>query len=338
LFLAVFAILACLVAARAGKPNTPLNISGFSDPEILARIVDRVRHGDGYYHAAGTELRADHFHVRSVFNWRQPFYAWFLAAFPAPIFGQLLLAALTIAMTLLAANSLLQTGDRLGAVLALIFVPGAAYGAFVPWGATTLEIWAGVLIAISIFSCAADRWLIALIIATLALFIRELAAPYVAVCILLAWTHNRPRELLAWALGLLLYAAYFTFHFHEVTAHIQPTDAPDPTHWLRFGGLRFILTTAAQNALFIPVPLWTVALYLPLSVLGLTTLPGELGKRAALTVAAYFLFFAFVGKPFNDYWGFVYSPLLALGVARAPRAVARLCSPLLTSPPSPVHP
>jgi hypothetical protein len=322
--LTVLAILACLLAARPGKPSTPLNISGFTDPEILEHIIDRVRHGETYYDAASTELRADHFHVRSVFNWREPLYAWFLAACPSPIFGQVLLAALTIAMTLLAARCFIRTGDRLAAALALLLVPGASYGAFVPWGATTLEIWAGVLVAISIFTYAADRCLLAVIIALLALFIRELTAPYIAICVLLALLNHRPRELFAWTIGLLLFAAYFAFHFHQVTAHIHPTDAPDPIGWLRFGGIHFILTTAAQHVIFLPLPLWTVAIYLPLSVLGLTALRGDLGMRATLTVAAYLLFFAFVGKSFNDYWGFLYSPLLALGFASVSRATARM--------------
>ena len=324
LALMLCATIACLLASRTGKPQTPSNLTGFSDPEILEHIVDRVRHGETYYQAAGTELRADHFHVRSVFNWREPLYAWFLAAFPTPIFGQLLLAALAIAMTLLAVRYFLRAGDRLAAALALILLPGASYGAFVPWGATTLEIWAGVLIAISIFAYSADRWLLAVIIALLALFIRELAAPYVVACILLAFMRKRPRELLAWTIGLLLYAAYFAYHVSEVHAHVLPTDAPDAIGWLRFGGLHFILTTAAQHVLFLPLPLWTVAIYLPLSVLGLTTLPGDFGKRTTLTVSLYFLFFAFVGKSFNDYWGFLYSPLLALGFSCVPLAGVHL--------------
>ena len=192
LILTVLAFVVCLFASRSGKPNTPLNVSGFTDPEILERIVDRVRHGDGYYQAAGTELRADHFHVRSVFNWREPLYAWFLAASPRPIFGQLLLGALTIAMTLLGFRYFIGCGDRLAAVLTLILLPGAAYGGFVPWGSTTLEIWAGVLIAISVFAYAGDRWLLGVIIGLIALFIRELAAPYVAVCIVLALINRRP--------------------------------------------------------------------------------------------------------------------------------------------------
>jgi hypothetical protein len=351
-FSALLAIVACLWASLSGKPQTPLNVSGLSDPEVLERIVQRVRHGDNYYEAAGDELRADHFHVRSVFNWRQPLYAWFLAAFPKPIFGQLLLGALAIVMTLLAVRFLLvnsvtpcqgravlapsrstsrstsagpgrSTPQRYGhrylpALLAGALVPGAAYGAFVGWGATTLEIWAGVLMAISVFAYGADLWLLGLIIALLALFIRELIAPYVLVCIIVAVFNRRYRELIAWTFGLLLYAAYFAFHIVQVRSHIMFTDAPDPIGWLQFGGLHFILTTAAQNVIFLPLPLWTVAVYLPLAVLGLTAIPGDLGRRATFTVAAYFLLFSCFGKSFNDYWGFIYSPLLALGFCYSP--------------------
>jgi len=324
LSLTALAILACLLASHAGKPPTRLNVSGFTDPEVLDRIVDRVRRGQAYYQAAGAELRADGFFVRSVFNWRQPLYAWFLAIFPSPLIGRLLLGALAILMTLLGVRHSLRLGDQLGAVIALWLVPGACYGAFVTWGATTLEISAGVLIALSIFTYADDHWFLGLLLALTALFIRELAAPYVLICIALALVNKRWRELIAWTVGLLFYTAYFAFHVSHVLASVGPTDAPDPSSWIQFGGLHFILTTASQHVLFLATPLWVTALYLPLALLGLIAIPGSLGRRASLTVTIYLIFFAFVGKSFNDYWGFLYSPLLALGFSLAPLAAVHL--------------
>jgi hypothetical protein len=326
----LLAIVCCLFASRAGKPNTPLNVSGFTDPEVIQRIVDRVRGGQNYYQAAGEELRADRFHVRSIFNWRQPLYAWVLAAFPMAILGQILLGALAVGMTCLAIHFLLHCGGRVAAIIGLCLIPGASYGAFVGWGATTLEIWAGVLIAISVFVYAMDYWWLGLMIALLALFVREIVAPYVLVCIIVAVLNRRWREVVGWAIGLALYGGYFAWHVSRVLASIRPTDTPDAVGWLRFGGLHFILTTAAQNVIFLLVPLWVVAIYLPLALVGLASISGETGRRMCFTVVAYLAFFAFVGKSFNDYWGFVYSPLLAVGFAKAPAVVSKLCNALTT--------
>jgi hypothetical protein len=44
----------------------------------------------------------------------------------------------------------------------------------------------------------------------------------------------------------------------------------------------------------------------------------------ALSVCLFVLAFAFVGQPFNQYWGSLYTPLLCLGAARAPAAVKDL--------------
>jgi uncharacterized membrane protein YbhN (UPF0104 family) len=42
------------------------------------------------------------------------------------------------------------------------------------------------------------------------------------------------------------------------------------------------------------------------------------------TVALYLLAFLCVGKPFNNYWGAVYTPLMAFGLAAVPAALADL--------------
>ena len=45
---------------------------------------------------------------------------------------------------------------------------------------------------------------------------------------------------------------------------------------------------------------------------------------ALATVALYLLLFLFYGRPENDYWGAVYAPLVAIGLASMPAAVLGL--------------
>jgi hypothetical protein len=81
---------------------------------------------------------------------------------------------------------------------------------------------------------------------------------------------------------------------------------------LQFGGLGFDLGTATFNGLFLLLPVWVTALYLPLALLGLVG--GKSSGRMGATVLSFLVLFACVGKPDNLYWGSLYTPLLALGL------------------------
>jgi flagellar biosynthesis protein FliR len=94
--------------------------------------------------------------------------------------------------------------------------------------------------------------------------------------------------------------------------------------WVRFGGVRFLLATSQANVFLMGLPLWCTAIYLPTAVLGLAAWRGTTGRRVGLTIGLYLLTFTVVGAPFNFYWGFVFAPLLALGLAQAPNALSRL--------------
>jgi hypothetical protein len=155
-----------------------------------------------------------------------------------------------------------------------------------------------------------------------ALFVRELAAPYVLVCIYFAWREKRRAELWAWALGLAVFAAYFAAHYALVQAQLTDADVAYKEDWLRFGGLSFILSAARFNGIFIALPLWVTALMLPLCLLGLAAWHGPV--RIGITVALYLAVFAVVGKTFNDYWGAMFTPLMMVGLAFVPAALRDL--------------
>jgi hypothetical protein len=69
------------------------------------------------------------------------------------------------------------------------------------------------------------------------------------------------------------------------------------------------------------VPYWLSGLLSVLAVFGLIALGNT---RLTATVLTYMAAFCIVGKPFNDYWGLVYTPLLALGLVHAIPAVVSL--------------
>ena len=47
--------------------------------------VDRIHAGEGYYRAAGDELRGRGYPTRSVFNWRTPLPMWLIGRMPASL-------------------------------------------------------------------------------------------------------------------------------------------------------------------------------------------------------------------------------------------------------------
>jgi hypothetical protein len=173
------------------------------------------------------------------------------------------------------------------------------------------EVAAGVLILVSVAAYGKDwRWL-GFGAALAALFLRELAAPYVLVCVLLAIRGHHWREFGAWCGVLLLYAAYFGWHWWQVMGQLGPMDRAYGEGWVAFGGLDFVLATAGFNGLWALGPDWLPAALVPLGLLGLWAWPRGRGLAAA---AVYLAAFLVIGKPFNAYWGAVYTPVLMLGL------------------------
>jgi len=70
------------------------------DMTMYGHIVARVHAGESYWDATGSELQRGDYPLRPMFNWREPLYAWLLAAFPSPLVGQGLLIALALVVVL----------------------------------------------------------------------------------------------------------------------------------------------------------------------------------------------------------------------------------------------
>lgn len=323
LFLA--STIACVAVASSTAPE-PQGQAGRNDFLLYRRVVERVRLGESYYDAAHRELIARGFPSRSVLNWRTPCYAWFLGRGPGPPWGHgILLAGLTVAVL----SSGLAFHDDYGIVPATL-------GAVSLFGATAwcsnsdsvylMEFWAGMLIVLSL--CAYRRGLIGIGVGLglLAVFYRELSLPYAVVCAGIAVRTGRKREACAWAVGLLVFAAFMACHAYQVRLRITAEDLAMNAGWVRFGGLGFVLKTARSNVFLTPLPLWCTAIYLPVATLGLAGGRGESGWRVGLTAVFFLGAFAVVGNPFNFYWGFLNAPLLAIGIAGAPRVLRGLLS------------
>jgi hypothetical protein len=71
-------------------------------------------------------------------------------------------------------------------------------------------------------------------------------------------------------------------------------------------------------------PPWATAIVLPMSLLGLLGLGHPSWWRLSLSVCLYVLAFLFVGNAFNQYWGFMYTNLLLVGLLNAVPSILSL--------------
>jgi hypothetical protein len=313
----------CLLAAFAPhSAGAQLRRDG-SDLAAYRRIVERVHSGESYYDAAAGELRAAGYCTGSRFNWRPPLYAWLIGRLPSPLWAQILLGIAASLTALMAYGAMKHEGGTWRAVSGLVLLLGAFLWCIDGDAFLAQELWAGVLIALSACAYASNRWMLGVMAGLLALFFRELAAPYCLISLILAWRWKRRQEVAVWLAGFVAYALYLAFHYSMVAGKITPADRV-PSSWVQFGGPAFLLATCRMNAFFFNAPAWASAIYLSLAVLGLAAWRSQLGVRLGLTVGAYLAAFAIVGQPFNEYWGLLFAPLLPFGFVWAPAALRDL--------------
>jgi hypothetical protein len=156
----------------------------------------------------------------------------------------------------------------------------------------------------------------------LALFIRELAAPYAALAAFLAVRGRRWQEVRVWVFGAACYGMYYTLHSWEALRHMHPGDFTHAGSWLYWGGLTFLLKTWRYNGFLLIVPTWMFALVVVAMVVAYWA--REMPTHLRLSVLLYCVLFLAVGQPFNDYWGFLTAPSIALWLAHAPEGVRTL--------------
>jgi hypothetical protein len=321
--------LVALYWPRATAADVPPE--GGKDLEAYRRIVARVHGGENYYRAAGEELRAGGYATSSVFNWRPPIYAWVLAAFPKPEWGQALLVVLAVLALGLAYAADCPDSSVGRALLLLLAMVGAFLWCVDGDAFFSQELWAGVLIALSV-GLFAIHWRAAGIAAGLAaLFFRELAMLYVLMVIIMACRERRWREVLAWGLGVACYGLFLAWHAWQVQQHLTEHELAETSGWIQFGGPAFVIRTSQMNVWLFNLPAWVAALYLAAALLGLASWRSPQGLLVGGTVVLYLVAFAIVGKPFNMYWGLLYVALLPFGLLRAPLGFRMLLASLGTT-------
>lgn len=329
LVLAVFlaAVLACVCVTlspwRSGYADSKERRP--SDVQLYTAEVARIHAGEGYYEAAGAELRARGYPTLSVFNWRTPLPMWFLGQLPDPVWGKFLLAGAALATLLLGMAAMVDEMGLAAAGLCLVLLGGALLPCFVGELYVMPVVWAGTLLALSLSARAAGYHRTGIAIGVAAPFLRELALLFSAIMLFEAWRAQRRSEAIVWSLGIVAFLAFYGWHAAIVAGLGQPGDRAHHESWLQFGGAPFLLSLAQMNCYLLLLPQWVTGIYLPLAMLGLARWQAPWAQRMALVTLGYLALFAIVGQSFNQYWGMLFAPLLCFGAARGAFAMRDLC-------------
>jgi len=319
--LAVLAgLLLLIVAGLALTPTTnPTGSSAGGDASLYRQITARVAKGEDYYSAVAIEHRASQYPLRPYTAVRPPALTAIMARV-GPTGADLLLR-------LLAGDAAVATVTRLAPQMRApfrelaILLAATSAGAFVQSGMWVWhEVWAGLLIMLAL-ACRSDRhWAASVAFGLAAALIRELAFPFLIVMAGAAWLDGRKREAAAWTAAGAIVLTALAFHWTMVARIAQASDVTSPG-WAALGGWRFDLTLARQSSLLIALPAWVAALVVPFALLGWAATASGYALRTTALLAMWFGAFLVMGRPDNAYWGFLFAPILPVGLAFAPAAL-----------------
>ena len=317
------ALVVLAAAATVSRPVLPESFQPGDSRDVVMyqRIIDNVRDGQPYYSAVGAALRDGHYATREPFNWRTPLLMMSLARLGAA--GRPLLIVLTV---ILCVGTVIVTirDQPIVKWTAMFMQAGVLATTAIPAAFYLSEAWTGVLIGLSVVAFLHGWRPLAVGLALLALFTRELAAPYCIVCTFLALHDRRWRELAVWTIGALAYAAYYGAHLLQIWAHRLPTDLAHATSWLTLGGLPSVTGKLHFQFWLFVAPFWATALVLVLVVAACLNPRVPLHLRVVVTT--YIGFFALAGQIFDTYWGMIAWPTWALAAGFGAQSVYDLLS------------
>jgi hypothetical protein len=314
------ALIALIAAGFALVPVTgPTGSAAGGDAALYRQITERVARGTNYYQAVAIEHRASAYPLKPYTAVRPPVLTELMATV-GPSMADVLLRLLAIVAT---AATVIRLAPQMRAPWreATILLSATSAGAFVQSGMWVWhEVWAGLLITLSL-ACRTDRhWGASLAFGLTAALIRELAFPFLVVMGAAAWFGGKRREAGAWAAAAALVLLMLALHWTMVARIALPSDVTSPG-WLAFGGWRFDLALARQSSLLMALPPWVAALAVPLALLGWFARADGYAARTAALLALWLGLFLLMGRPDNAYWGFLFAPILPVGLAFAPAAL-----------------
>lgn len=326
--LALF-LLACLTSLSAPTPPaaTGTTAEGEADDQrdviLYEEIVDAVRHGGNYYATAAEALRSGNYPLRPFITMRPPGLAMAQAALPHPVVLALLYALVLAVAAAWFVRLREAFADWPPRVIALALIAGGLM-AFVQADLWAFhEIWAGLLIALSLALRRPGRWVEAVAVGVLAALIRETAALYLIIMAGAAWIERDRRECAAWLGALLVLAIALAAHAFAVARVVSPLDPASPGWSGMLGPGFFIHSITAATALRLAPP-WLAAILAGLALFGWSAWREPLAARALAVFVGYGAALALFARPDTFYWVLLIAPVFLAGLAFVPDALRDL--------------
>lgn len=308
-----------LAGLKPGKAERPRD----ADLAFYDRVIERIGKGESYYDFIVEEQRGSNYPVRPGLAVRLPTLAYIDAWLGRP--GQTAAAILLLLATLAAWWR--RLGEEPGGEahrlwkLAFLYV-GISLG-LNSYFFVLHELWAGSLLALAFALHRPGRWAASLAVAALAVAIREQALPFVLLMAAMAFWRRDWKEGIAWTALSSAFLAALAVHLQVVAAQTLPTD-PASDSWLALRGLSGWLSNVVLSSNLRFLPHWLAGPLVIAAMAGWAGWRSAAGTFGTFLLLGYALAFAIAGRENNFYWGMMIAPMLFLGFAFAPRALASL--------------
>ncbi|MBV1918220.1 MAG: hypothetical protein KUG65_09200 [Sphingomonadaceae bacterium] len=298
------------------------------DLALYDTAIERIQLGENYYDFIAQEHRAANYPVTPGIAVRLPTLAYINAALGK---GGQIAAAMLLLVAVMAAwwrRLGVEPGGRRHRVMAfaLLFV-GASLGLNRYFFALH-ELWAGMLIALAFGLHRVDRgsggkWGASLLVAALAVAIREHALPFILLMGAMAFWRRDWKEGAAWSALAVAFLAYLAIHLHIVAQDVLPSDRQGQG-WLQLRGLSGWVSNVALSSNLRFLPHWLAGPAIAMMMLGWAAWRSPAGIFGLLLYLGYGLAFMIGGRPDNFYWGAVIAPAMFIGLAFAPMGLRSL--------------
>jgi hypothetical protein len=309
-----------VTGAKTDVPDRPRD----DDLALYDRAIERIQRGENYYDFIVAEHRLASYPVNPALAVRLPTLAYLDAWLGEA--GQIAAAILLMFGVLFAWWR--RLGEEPGGaahralITALLFV-GASLG-LNRYYFVLHELWAGMLLALSFgLHRPGRKWLASLLVAALAVAIREHALPFVALMAAMAFWRRDWKEAAAWSALAAVFLALLGVHLSIITAQVLPSDRLSPS-WLALRGLSGWLSDIVLSSNIRFLPHWLAGPAVILMVAGWAGWRSPAGVFGTFLYLGYAAAFMIAGRPDNFYWGAVVAPAMFMGLAFAPTALRSL--------------
>jgi hypothetical protein len=299
-----------------------------ADVVLYESIVAGVRGGGEYYAVTAQALRTGNYPLKPFVTFRLPTLAVVQAALPPQ--------AVIVLLYVLAGAVMLAWFVRLRPAfarappfaIAMVLLAGGMMAFVQPALASFHEVWAGLLIALSLALRRRERWVEAVAFGMIAMLIRETAALYVGIMAVLAFAEGQRREALGWGAAIAVFAAVVAFHAHAVGLVVKPIDPASPG-WAGMLGFGFFVKTMSLSTALNLAPLWLAAILVALALFGWAAWDDDVALRALTIFACYAALLSLFGRTDTFYWGLMIAPTILIGLAFVPDGLRDLIAAVL---------